>query len=332
METPLQKERKIQDTKLIFEAQISKALKLHRVSSPLMVMDGTGINDDLNGCERPVRFNVKAMQDQQAVIVHSLAKWKRMRLNDYQIPLHEGILTDMRALRPDEDYSPLHSIYVDQWDWEIHIGKEDRSISYLQQSVEKIFSSFKETEYELIKMNIINKELLPEKIHFIAAEELYQYHRSLSPKEREHAIAKEFGAVFIIGVGGNLSNGLPHDGRAADYDDWSTKTELGMGLNGDFLVWSPILGQSIELSSMGIRVDKEALEKQLKLKNEMSKYHLDYHQKILQAQLPYSIGGGIGQSRTCMFFLQKKHIGEVQSSVWDEKIKAKLLEEGINLI
>ena len=332
METKLQTERKIQETKRTFQEKLAKKLQLHKISSPLMVMDGTGVNDDLNGCERPVKFKVKSLQDQQAVVVHSLAKWKRMQLKDYEIPLHEGILTDMQALRPDEDYSPLHSIYVDQWDWEMHISKADRTIDFLKATVRKIFSALKETETELLQEKIIEKEILPKEIHFISAEDLYKLYPDISPKEREHLIAKEYSAIFIIGIGGELSCGIPHDGRAADYDDWSTPTELGYGLNGDLIVWSPILDQSIELSSMGIRVDKTALLKQLEIRSEEEKSHLNFHQQVLSETLPYSIGGGIGQSRICMFMLQKKHIGEVQSSVWDEKVKSELLTQGIRLM
>lgn len=332
METKLQTERKIEETKSIFQQKLRKALQLHKISSPLMVMDGTGINDDLNGLERPVKFKVKALQDAQAVIVHSLAKWKRIKLKEYEIRVHEGILTDMHALRPDEDYSPLHSIYVDQWDWEMHITKKDRTIAFLKTTVEKIFSALKETESQLLQENIIASLLLPERIHFITAEDLYQKYPTLTAKEREHAIAREFGAVFIIGIGGELSCGKAHDGRAADYDDWSTATEIGNGLNGDFIVWSPVVGHSIVLSSMGIRVDKIALEKQLKIRTEEDKSSLHYHQQILAESLPYSIGGGIGQSRLCMFFLQKKHVGEVQSSVWDENLKTELQQHGIQLL
>ena len=332
METSLSKEFKIQTVKKVFEKKLSEQLQLHKVSSPLMVMDGTGINDDLNGTERPVRFAVKAMNDDPAVVVHSLAKWKRIRLQEYKIPIGQGILTDMHALRPDEDYSPIHSIFVDQWDWEKHIDKNDRSLDYLKYTVKQIFKALKQTEKKLVRKGVISEILLPKKIKFIQSEELLQRYPSLSPKEREHKIAEEFGAVFIIGIGSKLSTGDPHDGRAADYDDWSTTTKKGTGLNGDLLVWHPILGQSLELSSMGIRVDKKALEKQLLLKEEQYKSVFTYHQKILKEELPFSIGGGIGQSRVCLFFLQKQHIGEVQSSVWSNDIKEELKEKGIQLI
>ena len=328
----LETEFKIQKVKKTFEKKLRKQLQLHKVSSPLMVMADTGLNDDLNGIERPVKFAVKAMDEKTAVVVHSLAKWKRLRLKDYDIEKGQGILTDMQALRPDEDYSPIHSIYVDQWDWEQRIDKSDRTISYLKLTVKRIFKALKQTEKKLVQEHIISSSLLPDRIKFIHAEDLLQRYPELSPKEREHKITELYGAVFIIGIGHILSNGEAHDGRAADYDDWTTQTKGGFGLNGDLLVWHPVLQQSLELSSMGIRVDKTALQKQLEIRKETQKADFPYHQHILKDELPFSIGGGIGQSRVCLFFLQKKHIGEVQSSVWDKSAIAHLQSEGITIL
>ncbi len=332
MKKYLKTEFQIQTTKSIFEKELSKKLHLHKISSPLMVLDGTGINDDLNGIEHPVRFKVKAMNDQMAVVVHSLAKWKKIRLKEYKIPKYEGVITNMNAIRADEDYSQFHSIYVDQWDWEKRIKRKDRSLDVLKNTVYAIFDALKCTEKQLINSKIIQRKLLPKKIHFIQSESLLQMYPQLSPKEREHKIAKKYGAVFIIGIGGVLSDGKSHDGRSSDYDDWSTPTSDGFGLNGDLLVWDPIHEQSLELSSMGIRVDKFSLEKQLKIRKEEYKKGYDYHKKILKDKLPFSVGGGIGQSRLCMFFLQKHHIGEVQVSVWDKDKRDKLQKKGIRLM
>lgn len=332
MESSVEKEIKIQKVKRIFEKQLCKQLQLLKVSSPLMVLEHEGLNDDLNGVERPVKFPIKALNDEKAVVVHSLAKWKRLKLADYNFPINQGIVTDMKALRPDEDYSPIHSIYVDQWDWEKVIHKEDRSLDYLKSTVKSIFKAFKQTEKKLIKQGIIESVLLPEKIKFIHSEKLLQLYPNLSAKEREHRITEKYGAVFIIGIGHPLSSGFAHDGRAADYDDWSTKTEKGFGLNGDLIVWSPKLGHSLELSSMGIRVDAKALEKQLKLKGEEKKVQLPYHSQLLQGKLPHTIGGGIGQSRVCMFFLQKQHIGEVQSSIWPQEQLKSMKEKGLQIL
>ncbi|WP_264433409.1 aspartate--ammonia ligase [Flavobacterium agricola] len=268
----LENEQKIAFIKTVFSGQLCNNLNLIPVSSPLMVLDGTGINDDLNGTERAVRFPIKSMQDKQAVVVHSLAKWKRIRLKEYDIQPHEGILTNMSALRPDEDYSPIHSIFVDQWDWEIRITEADRNLAYLKNTVQKIYEAILQTEQQVFEKNASLPPVLPKQITFIHAEELYQLYPNETPKNREHLITEKYGAVFIIGIGCKLSTGEQHDGRAADYDDWSTKTELGQGLNGDLLVWNAVLKQSFELSSMGIRVDKLALQKQLAERGKKTNY------------------------------------------------------------
>ncbi|QBR11366.1 aspartate--ammonia ligase [Sphingobacterium sp. CZ-2] len=329
----LKREQAITFVKETFATGLKKVLNLTPVSSPIVVLDGTGINDDLNGIERPVSFPIKSLDDQRAVVVHSLAKWKRIRLKELEMEPGEGILTDMRALRPDEDYSPIHSIYVDQWDWECCITPDHRNLPFLKKTVEDIYSVIYSTEQAVSAQYPHIEAVLPENIHFISSEELLLTYPDLTPKERENAIAKEYGAVFLYGIGGNLSNGYPHDGRAADYDDWSTGNERGYkGLNGDILVWNPVLGTAFELSSMGIRVDKKALITQLEIRNSMDRQQLTFHQMLLNDLLPESIGGGIGQSRICMFMLKLKHIGEVQVSIWDPKRKESLLEQGVELL
>jgi len=308
-------------------------LKLRRVTAPLFVQRGTGINDDLNGIERPVSFEVKDMDGTVAEIVHSLAKWKRMMLADYEIAINYGIYTDMNALRPDEELDNIHSIYVDQWDWEKILLPQERTLTCLKAIVRQIFAVIKRTEFIVYENYPGITPILPEEIHFIHAEELLDRYPDLDPKEREHEIAKEHGAVFIIGIGGTLSNGEIHDGRAPDYDDWSTETENGFrGLNGDIVVWNPILENAFELSSMGIRVDKSALIKQLKLKGKSERKELLFHKRLLAGEYPESVGGGIGQSRLCMYFLRKAHIGEVQASLWPGQMNDHCRKSGILLM
>lgn len=329
----LVREQAIAFVKDTFTKKLQGELNLFPVSGPLVVLDGTGINDDLNSIERPVKFPIKALNDNQAVVVHSLAKWKRVRLKELELLPEEGIVTDMRALRPDEDYSPIHSIYVDQWDWEKVILPQDRSLDYLQETVLKIYKSIRETEQQVEAKYPEIIAVLPEKITFISSEELLQKYPTYSPKERENAICKEYGAVFVYGIGGKLSNNDVHDLRAADYDDWSTENKAGYkGLNGDILVWNPVLESAFELSSMGIRVDKVALLKQLELRDLLDRKDLHFHQLLLTDQLTESIGGGIGQSRLCMFMLKLKHIGQVQPSIWEKQTKEKLELEGIELL
>ena len=273
------------------------------------------------------------MDEQQAVVVHSLAKWKRLRLKELGVPLDKGVLTDMRALRPDEDYSPIHSIYVDQWDWEKHIDAKQRTLEYLRSTVEKIYEALKTTEVLVSKTFTEVQPILPDKITFIHAEALLKQYPSLTVKQRETEITRTHGAVFIIGIGGKLSNGEAHDGRAPDYDDWSSKNEDGyLGLNGDILVWHPTLKMAFELSSMGIRVDKQALLKQLEERDCLHKKDLAFHQLLINDAIPQSIGGGIGQSRVCMFMLRRSHIGEVQASIWSDSIRQEMLREGVTLL
>lgn len=329
----LKTEKAIAQIKDFFARELSEKLNLVSVSSPLVVLDGTGINDDLNGVERPVSFPIKSLNGKKAVVVHSLAKWKRLRLKELQVGQDEGILTDMRALRPDEDYTYIHSIYVDQWDWEKHIEASDRTLDYLTSTVNKIYEVFKLTEEEAQRIDPELKPVLPDDITFIHAEELLKRYPSMSVKERENEIAKEYGAVFIIGIGGELSNGEPHDGRAPDYDDWSTTNTSGFqGLNGDIVLYNPVLDSAFEVSSMGIRVDKDALLKQLKERDVEDRTKLSFHSMLLSDSLPQSIGGGIGQSRVCMFMLKKSHIGEVQVSIWPEEERQRLASEGVNLL
>jgi aspartate--ammonia ligase len=329
----LKREQVITLIKDTFSSELVKELNLVKISSPLIVLDGTGINDDLNGVERPVKFPVKSLDEKPAVVVHSLAKWKRMRLKELDVETGRGIITDMRALRPDEDYSPIHSIYVDQWDWEKHIEPEQRHLDFLKKTVAKIYNAIKHTEQIVHDHYKKIMTSLPEQITFIHAEELLQRYPHLSAKDRENEAAKAFGALFIIGIGGKLSNGKPHDGRAADYDDWSTKNDDGYnGLNGDIIVWNPTLECAFELSSMGIRVDKKALQYQLKEKDCEARKSLLFHKMLLAGELTESIGGGIGQSRLCMLMLKGCHIGEVQVSIWHEKERMKAAEAGIHLL
>ncbi|MDM1138805.1 MULTISPECIES: aspartate--ammonia ligase [unclassified Empedobacter] len=329
----LRREQAISFVKEEFSKGLQKELNIIPVSGPLVVLDGTGINDDLNSIERPVKFPIKSLNDKNAVVVHSLAKWKRIRLKELEIEPGEGIITDMRALRPDEDYSPIHSIYVDQWDWEKVIVPQDRQLDYLFSTVKSIYKVIKKTEQNVEAKYPQLKAVLPEQITFISSEDLLQKYPTFTPKQRENAICKEFGAVFIYGIGGELSNGELHDARAADYDDWSTENSAGFrGLNGDILVWNPVLESAFELSSMGIRVDKEALTKQLEIRDFSDRKNLLFHSMLLDDQLTESIGGGIGQSRMCMFMLKSRHIGEVQASIWDGKVKEKLKEESIELL
>ena len=326
-------EKAIKAIKDMFQDNLSAQLALLRVTAPMVVMSGTGLNDDLNGVERPVSFPVRDMESRQAEVVHSLAKWKRMKLSQMSVPPGRGIYTDMNALRPDEELDNIHSIYVDQWDWERVINEEDRTLDYLKKTVRRIYEAVKVTENKLYVEFPQIVPMLPEDIFFIHSEELLRMYPGMSPKERENAITKEHKAVFIIGIGAELSDGQPHDGRSSDYDDWSSLNEEGYhGLNGDLLLWNPVLDSAFEISSMGIRVDAEALNRQLEIRSEMWKSDLMYHRMLLEGRLPYTIGGGIGQSRLYMFLLRKAHIGEIQSSVWPEDMRARCHEAGIDLV
>ena len=330
-------ERAIKAVKDMFQQNLSAQLALLRVTAPMVVLSGQGLNDDLNGIERPVRFPVKSLNQSSAEVVHSLAKWKRVKLAQMEIKPGRGIYTDMNALRPDEDLDNIHSIYVDQWDWERVIKPEDRNLEYLKATVRRIYEAVKVTENRLYVEFPQIEPILPENIFFITSEELLQRYPGLTAKERENAVTKEHKAVFIIGIGGKLSDGQQHDGRSADYDDWSTPNGESIagvpceGLNGDLLLWNPVLQSSFELSSMGIRVDAEALKRQLALRGETQKESLYYHSELLAGRLPLTIGGGIGQSRLCMYLLRKAHIGEIQSSLWPEDQRRICEEAGIYL-
>ncbi|KYH34649.1 aspartate--ammonia ligase [Clostridium tepidiprofundi DSM 19306] len=302
----------IKHIKDFFEREIAKKLNLTRVSAPLFVRPETGLNDNLNGVERPVSFDIKDLSGRNAEIVHSLAKWKRMALYRYGFKSGEGLYTDMNAIRRDEDLDNLHSVYVDQWDWEKVITREERTFENLKEIVKSIYSVFKATESYVENLYPQIKAFLPDDIFFITTQELEDLYPELSPKERENAICKEKKAVFIMQIGGYLKSGEKHDGRAPDYDDWM--------LNGDIIFWYPVLERAFELSSMGIRVDKDSLLKQLKLADCENRLELDFHKKIVDEILPLTVGGGIGQSRICMFFLRKAHIGEVQASIWSEEM------------
>ena len=326
-------EKAIKAVKDMFQENLSAQLALLRVTAPMVVLSGTGLNDDLNGIERPVAFPIKDMSEQRAEVVHSLAKWKRIKLAQMNVPSGRGIYTDMNALRPDEELDNIHSIYVDQWDWEKVIDRDQRTLAYLKKVVRRIYEAIKVTENKLYVEFPQIEPMLPEEIFFIHSEQLLKMYPDLSPKEREDAVVKEHKAVFVIGIGGCLSDGKPHDGRAADYDDWSTVNEDGfMGLNGDLLLWNPVLQSAFEISSMGIRVDAEALDRQLELRGEKDKAGLLYHSMLLDGALPLTIGGGIGQSRLCMFLLRKAHIGEIQSSLWPEEMRERCRQAGIDLV
>lgn len=328
-----QTEQGIKLIKDFFQQNLSTELRLRRVTAPLFVLKGLGINDDLNGVERPVRFSIKDMNDAQAEVVHSLAKWKRLTLADYHVAIGHGIYTDMNAIRADEELDNLHSLYVDQWDWESVITRQQRTVAFLKQAVRRIYATILRTEYLTTETFPQLQPFLPRTIHFIHSEDLLAMYPDKSPREREDAICKKYGAVFVIGIGGRLANGQKHDGRSPDYDDWSTMAENGKaGLNGDILLWYPVLERSIELSSMGIRVDCESLLRQLKIEGKEERCKLYFHQRLLQGELPLSIGGGIGQSRLCMVLLHKAHIGEIQASIWPDEMRRKCQQLGIPLI
>ena len=332
LETVENTEKAIKAVKDMFQDNLSAQLVLLRVTAPMVVMSGLGMNDDLNGVESPVNFEVKDMGGCKAEIVHSLAKWKRVKLAAMGVKPGRGIYTDMNALRPEEELDNIHSIYVDQWDWEKVITPQERNLDFLKKTVRRIYEAIKVTENKLYVEFPQIEPMLPEEIHFIHSEELLRMYPGMSAKDRENAIVKKYKAAFIIGIGGRLSDGNPHDGRSADYDDWSTLNEDGYeGLNGDLLLWNPVLQSAFEISSMGIRVDREALRRQLAIRGEEGKSGLDYHKRLLEGSLPETIGGGIGQSRLCMFLLRKAHIGEIQSSLWPEDMRCRCREAGIDL-
>lgn len=314
----------IKTVKDFFQNLLSTRLNLNRVSAPLFVDPDSGLNDNLNGVERPVSFGIKEQNDKEAEIVHSLAKWKRYALKKYQFSMGEGLYTDMNAIRRDEDTDNIHSIFVDQWDWEKIIAKEERTKETLIETVKTVYKVLRKTEkYMSIQYDYI-EEILPHDIFFITTQELFDMYPSATPKEREYNISKEKGAVCIMQIGDTLTSGERHDGRAPDYDDWS--------LNADIVVYYPILDIALELSSMGIRVDKEALLNQLEKAGCPERAGLPFQKEVIEETLPFTIGGGIGQSRICMFFLRKAHIGEVQSSLWPDNTVAKAMENGIQLL
>lgn len=307
-----------------FERELAKQLNLTRVSAPLFVKPETGLNDNLNGIERPVSFGIREQEEAIVEIVHSLAKWKRQALKRYGFIHGEGLYTDMSAIRRDEDTDNIHSLYVDQWDWEKIIDKEERNIETLEDIVNKVYEAMKNTEKYISGIYDYIKETLPERITYITSQELEDRYPNHSSKEREYEIAKEKGAVFIMQIGGVLTSGERHDGRAPDYDDWK--------LNGDIIVYYPVLDIALELSSMGIRVDEESLLEQLQISDCMDRAELPFQKALINKELPYTIGGGIGQSRLCMFYLQKAHIGEVQSSVWPDDVIKEAEENGVHFL
>ncbi|MBC5688612.1 aspartate--ammonia ligase [Mediterraneibacter sp. NSJ-55] len=314
----------IKEIKDHFERALAKSLHLTRVSAPLFVKPESGMNDNLNGIERPVSFGIKEQDEAAAEIVHSLAKWKRYALKHYDFHSGEGLYTDMSAIRRDEETDNIHSLYVDQWDWEKIISKEERNTETLEYTVRKVYSALKDTEEFISRRYNYIESWLPDDIFFITSQELEDMFPEDTPKEREHRIAKAKGAVFISQIGKELASGEKHDGRAPDYDDWE--------LNGDIIVYYPVLDIGLELSSMGIRVDEGALKKQLKLANCEERASLPFQKALLNGELPYTVGGGIGQSRICMYYLRKAHIGEVQSSIWPEEIVEQALANGIQLL
>ena len=314
----------IKTVKDFFQQQLVAELNLHRVSAPLFVTPESGLNDNLNGVERPVSFGIKEQDDRHVEIVHSLAKWKRMALGRYGFEAGEGLYTDMNAIRRDEDTDNIHSIYVDQWDWEKVITKEERTVETLKNTVKAVYDALRVTEKYMSNHYDYIKCILPEQIFFVTSQELLDMYPDLSVKEREYEIAKEKGAVFIMQIGDKLSNGEPHDGRAPDYDDWA--------LNGDIIVYFPVTDIALELSSMGIRVDENSMKEQLEKAGCPERAELPFQKDIIEKKLPYTIGGGIGQSRICMFFLRKAHIGEVQVSIWPQEEVDFAKEKGVIIL
>ena len=314
----------IKSLKDYFQRDLANTLNLARISAPLLVRPETGLNDNLSGVEKAVNFDIRK-HDINVEIVQSLAKWKRFALKEYGFNNYEGLYADMNALRPDEELDEIHSVYVDQWDWEKIIKKEDRNSDYLHLTVKEIYEVFKRAEEYINQVYpyALSKKL-PDEIYFITAQELEDMYPDMNDKERENAICKEKKAVFIQGIGKKLKSGKPHDMRSPDYDDWD--------LNGDILFWNPVLNRAFELSSMGIRVDENSLVRQLEESGHTERLELPYHKALINKELPYTIGGGIGQSRLCMFFLEKQHIGEVQASIWDDSIREECRKKGIKLL
>lgn len=317
-------EAAIKTVKDFFERTLSANLNLTRVSAPIFLPPETGLNDNLNGTERPVEFGIREQNERKLEIVHSLAKWKRHALKRYEFKHGEGLYTDMNAIRRDEDTDNVHSIFVDQWDWERVINKDERNVDTLKEVVRQIYRSLEETEDYMSNIYPYIKKSLPQDICFVTTSELEEKYPDKTPKEREYLAVKEHGAIFLMQIGDKLKNGEPHDGRAPDYDDWS--------LNGDIIVYYPLLDMALELSSMGIRVDEKALEEQLMKAGCEERKNFPFQKAILEGELPYTIGGGIGQSRICMFFLKKAHIGEVQSSVWTDETMEAAKKAGLQIL
>jgi len=329
----LEIEEAIKSIKDHFQQNLAESLNLVRVTAPLFVRSGTGVNDDLNGVERPVRFKVAASGNDDVEIVQSLAKWKRLALARYGMDNGRGLYTDMNAIRPDEELDNLHSIYVDQWDWEKTITPEERTVETLMDTVRSIYDVIRRTEFFVASRFSTIEPLLPEEITFITAEELAERYPDLSPAEREKIVAREHGAVFILGIGADLANGDPHDGRAPDYDDWITeRPDGGQGLNGDIILWHPVLECAFEISSMGIRVDADSLRKQLVARGAEERAALQFHRMLLDGELPQTMGGGIGQSRLCMFFLRSAHVGEVAVGIWPPEMERECAAANIFLL
>ena len=326
-------ETAIKDIKDFFERNLAAALGLERVTAPLFVRSGTGVNDDLNGVEQPVRFNVKEDGGALVEIVQSLAKWKRLALKRYGYRVGEGIYTDMNAIRPDETLDSIHSIYVDQWDWEKIIAHEERNRQTLEAVVRAIYDAICRTECHVASQCSGIRPMLPESITCLTSEELYQRWPDVGPREREQRACAEHRAIFVVGIGATLPDGQPHDGRAPDYDDWTTpRPDGGCGLNGDILLWNPVLGRAFEISSMGIRVDPQTLVRQLKIRGLEHRLEFPFHRALAAGELPQSIGGGIGQSRLCMFFLRTAHIGEVSVGIWPEAMQQACAAAGVPLL
>ncbi len=337
--SPKETEQAIMRIKQYFQLALSTELNLTRVTAPLFLPKGTGLNDDLNGVERPVSFKVGDMDDAEMEIVHSLAKWKRVRVTELGLKRGFGIYADMNAIRADEELDNVHSLYVDQWDWEVAISEEERTLSQLKRLASKVYACLKRAEFFVYDNYPVFEPILPEELSFIHAEELQEEYPGLSSKERENKVAKKHGAVFVIGIGAPLADGKPHDGRAPDYDDWITengasspKSGAFHGLNGDLLVWNETLGQALELTSMGIRVNAPSLLRQLECRGCPERAELFFHKKLLAGELVQTAGGGIGQSRICMFLLRKAHIGETQASTWPDTMRRECLESGITLV
>jgi aspartate--ammonia ligase len=328
----LETEKAIDLVKSAFSAHLCQQLNLFKVVAPLLVTEDSGINDDLNGFERPVKISLRDMSDQTVSVVQSLAKWKRYRLACLGVEPGEGIITDMKAIRPDETMGPLHSVTVDQWDWEKVITRDHRQLSFLKETVKKIYHSIRMAEQAVFEKYGI-EPVLPDRITFIHSEDLFHRYPELTPRQRENEAARMHGAIFLIGIGGELPGGGIHDGRAPDYDDWSTVSNgTYRGLNGDIIVWNPVTQAAFEISSMGIRVDEKSLITQLQIRNCLERKDLMFHRMLLSGRLPLTMGGGIGQSRLCMFMLRKKHIGQVQASIWPGSMTDALSREEIELI